>query len=82
MRDIQPKPDCQKCKGTGAYLAAGPEDDPMPERCELCFPEAPVSTDVKGVHCEECGVAFVVPADWSDEGEGWVCSACEGPPPF
>ena len=35
-------PDCPKCKGAGAYLEADPrpdEDDPMPQRCELCFPE-------------------------------------------
>jgi hypothetical protein len=42
MPMTQPNPECPKCKGTGAYLESDPRpevDDPMPYRCELCFPE-------------------------------------------
>lgn len=52
MTTTTPNPDCPKCKGTGAYLERDPrpeEDDPMPYRCDLCFPpEGPTPDDAIG----------------------------------
>lgn len=82
MSDEKPNPTCQKCKGTGAYLEKDPrpgEDDPMPVRCEACFPP----TEDQGwlstcgqwnndqIHCSNCG---------EQPPAGCPCSGCQDGP--
>lgn len=38
LQKITKKIPCRRCQGTGAYLVAN-GDDPMPRKCEVCFPE-------------------------------------------
>jgi len=51
-------PDCPKCKGTGAYLERDPrpeEDDPMPQKCSVCFPEPQDDYSADFYHSHVCG---------------------------